>query len=247
MKKTLVALGMAFALTGMCGAATAAGAEPRSVSVTGEAEVKVIPDQVVLTLGVETSDKVLSAARSENDSRVKAIIAAAQGAGVAARDIQTDYIQIEPRYHDGYDQREFIGYFVQKTVVVTLRDISRFEGLLGSVLGAGANHVHGIEFRTSELRKHRDEARALAIRAAREKAQALAKELGQGVGAPRSISEGSDGWWSSYRGWWGRGWGQNQAQNVVQDIGGQGASGEGPLAPGTISVRASVSVTFELQ
>jgi len=37
--------------------------EPRRVSVTGEAEVRVVPDEVILTLGVETWDKNLNLAK----------------------------------------------------------------------------------------------------------------------------------------------------------------------------------------
>lgn len=222
-------------------------AQPRTVTVTGEAEVKVVPDEVVLTLGVETVNKDLAAAKAENDRRVKGILAAAQGVGVAPKDLQTDFLSIEPRYHDGYEQTDFIGYFVRKTVVVTLRDVPKFEKLLSAVLTAGANHVHGIDFRTTALRKHRDEARALAVKAARDKAAALAGELGKRIGNPRSIQEGSGGWWSSYGGWWGRGYGQTMTQNVSQLAPGGESGGEGPLAPGTISVKASVSVTFELE
>jgi len=78
------------------------------------------------------------------------------------------------RYRDGshcpdypsYAIPRLKGYSVQKTIVVTLSDLSKFEDLLSGVLEAGANYVHNVEFRTTELRKHRDQARALAIQAA---------------------------------------------------------------------------------
>ena len=53
-------------------------AEPRLVTVTGEAVVNVVPDEVVLTLGVESSDKQLRRAKSLNDDRVKQVLAAAE-------------------------------------------------------------------------------------------------------------------------------------------------------------------------
>ena len=43
---------------------------------------------------------------------------------------------------------------------------------------AGATGVRSANLRSSQLRKHRDEARAKAIQAAREKATAFANELG---------------------------------------------------------------------
>jgi hypothetical protein len=222
-------------------------ADPRLVTTTGEAVVKVGPDEVVLTVGVESSDKQLRRAKSLNDDRVQAVIAAAQKLGVPAKDIQTDHISIEPRYRDSYEQRDFVGYFVRQTIGITLKDVSQFEDLLSDVLDAGANYVHGIQFRTSELRKHKDEARALAIQAAREKAVALAQELGQKVGQPYSIREDQEGWGSGYSLWWGSPGGLGMTQNVVQNAGNAGAELDGALAPGQISVTARVTVSFELE
>jgi len=228
--------------------AASADATPRLVTVTGSAELKVVPDEVTLTLGVETFSLNLAEARAENDRRVKAVLAAAEKHGVERRHTQTDYLSLEPRYRHEYDRREFLGYVVRKTIVITLRQVAAFEALLGDALNRGANHIHGIEFRTTELRLYRDKARALAIVAAREKAEALARALGRGIGEPRSIHEGSGGWWSTYGSWWGSRAGMT-TQNVVQTSGGGAPSEltEGPLAPGQIAVTASVSVSFELK
>ena len=226
--------------------AASEGSEPRTVTVTGEAEVKVARDEVVLVLGVESNNKDLAEVKKANDQRVRSVLAAAEAAGVPPKNVQTDYINIEPDYRDESSTRRIVGYIQRTTIVITLTDLSKFEKLLSGALGAGAEHVHSIDFRTSQLRKHRDQARALAIRAAKEKAIALAGELGQKVGKPHSIREGQSGWWSSYRSWWGRGY-QMASQNVVQNAGGGSATQDGPLAPGTLSVRADVTVTFELE
>ena len=221
--------------------------EPRRVSVTGEAEVRVVPDEVILTLGVETWDKNLNLAKSRNDEIVKRVIALAGNYGIKPEHVQTDYFGVEPRYRDGYyEERDFIGYFVHKTIVITLHDLSRFEDLLSDALQAGVNYVHGIDFRTTELRKHRDEARALAIQAAKEKAIALSGELGQNVGDPLTIQEEQSGWWSSYGAWWGSRWGGGMTQNVIQEVGGASALADSSVAPGQIEITARVTVSFEL-
>lgn len=225
----------------------AADGEPRQVTVTGEAEVLVAPDEVILTLGVETWDKVLAQAKAQNDERVANVLAAAAAHGVEAQHMQTDHISIEPRYRDAYTQADFIGYFVRKTVVLTLRDLDQFEDLFAAVLEAGANYVHGVQFRTTGLRYYRDQARALAVQAAREKAIALAGELNQRVGRPLSIREEAVDWGSWYNAGWGMGWGQRMAQNVIQEVGGAVLLSSGATAVGQIAINARVTVSFELK
>ena len=120
----------------------------------------------------------------------------------------------------------------------------QFDAVLKGALTSGANYVLGIDFRTTELRKHRDTARQQAIRAAKEKAVALAQELEVTVGKAQSIHEQtSSGWWggsSSYANY------NVMAQNVMQAAPG-GVEGEGNLAVGMISVTATVNVTFLLE
>ncbi len=219
----------------------------RSISVSGEAEVRVVPDEVILTLGVETSNMDLEEAKAENDQRVAAVLDLTERYGIEPKLVQIDHISIEPRYRDSYEKQSFLGYFVRKTVVVTLRDISQFEALLSDVLASGANYVHGIQFRTTELRKHRDEARALAITAAREKAEALAGDLGQEIGEPLKITEGQASWWSGYGSWWGSAYASGMTQNVIQNAAGSGYTGDDTLAPGQIKVTAVVAVEFALR
>ena len=220
--------------------------DTRSITVSGDAEVRVVPDEVILTVGVETWDEGLDAAKEENDDIVRKLLDIADDYDIDPKHIQTDYVNIEPRYDD-YSKDDFIGYFVRKTIVITLRDISKFEEVLSSALGAGANYVHGVEFRTTELRIHRDEARALAIQAAEEKATDLAGELNQKLGEPIMIREDRNWWWSGYSSWWGSRWGGGMAQNVIQNVGEGTFDSEGVTAPGQISVNASVTVEFELK
>jgi uncharacterized protein len=225
-----------------------AAAEQRLVTVTGDAEVRVVPDEVILTLGVETWNKDLGTAKRANDAIVSRILALVADHGIAPEHAKTDYVGIQPRYRYGtYEERDFIGYFVHKTIVITLRDLSEFESLLADALEAGANYVHGIQFRTTDLRKYRDEARSMAVRAAEEKAVALAKELGQTVGEPLTLLEVQNDWATSYGSWWGSGWTGAASQNVIQETGIGAWLGEGSVAPGQISVRARVSVSFALE
>ncbi len=248
MKAHTVAPLLALGLIALAGGPVA-GQTPqtRSITVTGEAEIRVVPDEVRLTLGVQTWDEDVETARTGNDSIVQAVLARAAAHGIDRDHVQTDYISIEPRYRDDYEVEGFIGFFVRKTIVVRIRDLSQFEDFLAESLSAGVNYVHGIEFRTTELRRHRDRARALAIQAAREKATAMAREAGLVVGEPISINEGYVGWYSWYGSSW---WGSTRgpvSQNVFQSAGGEAARSAGGIAPGQITVNARVTMSFELE
>jgi uncharacterized protein len=219
------------------------------ITVTGEAVVNVEPDKIVLSFGIETSDAEITAAKAKNSDVLKQAVAAIKGLGVQARDIQTDQLSLEPRYSDGYRKESFLGFFARNTFVVTLTDTKKVEELVTKVLQAGVNYIHGIDFQTSDLRKYRDQARELALKAARDKAKRMADVLGQAVGSPIQINEnGSGSPWNYYSSWsgWGYGRGQGMTQNVMQDI--PGGSGEisDTVALGKIAIRASVTVTFEL-
>jgi uncharacterized protein len=62
---------------------------PRIISVTGNAEIKVTPDEVSLTLGADSQDKDLAIAKADNDRRIKKLLNLAHAAGVDAKNNQT--------------------------------------------------------------------------------------------------------------------------------------------------------------
>jgi uncharacterized protein YggE len=222
-------------------------AAARTISVTGTAQVMVVPDEVALTLGVETSDLQLVTAKANNDAIVKKVLDITKTIGIDPKNVQTDYMNIQPRYDSNYPKPNFIGYFVQKNIVITLKDVSKFEDLLSQALEAGVNYVHNIDFRTTELRKYRDQARDLALKAAQEKAKAMASTVGQQVGQPLAVREDYNRWYYPWNSWWGGSYGNQMSQNVVQNSGQAAPESEDSLALGQIAVSASVSVDYELK
>ena len=212
------------------------GPRPRLISVMGTAEINVAPDEAVLNLGVESRDKVLSVAKSQADERVKKVLALARAAGVEQKDIATSVLQMGPDYSEEKVPR-LLGYSVSQTLAITLKDLSRYEALMTQLLEAGVNRVDNVSFRISEDRKYRDEARAKAIAAAREKAVAMASLLGQTVGKPWEISEQPE---PNY----------NYVVQVAANAGENAAYDrpeESTVAPGQVTIRASVKVSFQLE
>jgi uncharacterized protein YggE len=223
------------------------GQQRAAIEVQGSADVKVVPDQVFIVFGVETSEPDLSVSKARNDEHVKKLLALTRDLKIDPKYVQTDFISIEPWEHELRDEQRTlrVEYRVRKNIAVTLNDIAKFEDLLTRALEGGVNHVHGIQFRTTELRKHRDHAREMAIQAAKEKALLLAGKLGRQVGPAVRVSEYSGGWYSPYS-WWGQSYGSN-AMSQVSSQSGEASSAEGTIALGQITVTANVSVSFALQ
>ena len=221
--------------------------EPSLITVSGNAEVRVPPDEVVFTLEISSVDKDMLAAKKRTDDSVKEVLAIARRNNVKPEDVQTSHISVEPKYNTDdldYEQRRsvkrlFLGYEVSKTVAVRLRDIAKFDEVLSDVLKAGVTKVSNVEFRDSQIRKHKDQARAMAMKAAQEKANLMAREIGQSIGPAYSITEGVI---SPYRD-------NNVTQNATTLISGNlsDRESEGAIAPGSISVTAQVTVRFRLQ
>jgi uncharacterized protein YggE len=212
-----------------CAEARADDKDVRQITVTGDADVLVKPDEAVVRFSVQTKDKDLDDAVGQSDSRT-------------AR-IKTDHMNIWPEYH--HYESKVKAYRVRKSISVTVKDTEKLEKVLKEAIDAGANGIDGVQFRSTDLRKHKDKARLMAIKAAKEKAVDMAGALGQKVGRPRTINELP----SNYNGWggyWGY-YGNVTAQNAVQNVGpAQGATGE-VTALGQIRINAKVTVAFELK
>lgn len=221
--------------------------EPPLVSTTGTAEIKIVPDLADLAFEVEVRNADLTAARKQQAERTIKVLAALRAAGVAEADLQAADISISPNFTENrrdYAETAKVRFFsVSQRVAVTLRDLKKVPDVIAAAVSAGATELSSLALRTTDLRKHRDAARAAAIKAAKEKATALAAELGAKIGKPHRISEQAA---SSAANWGNLSF--NNAQVAVRggddpDAGAGGAA----FAPGTISISATVAVSFLLE
>lgn len=221
------------------------GVEHRVVSTSGSADVRVQPDHVVLQLGVEVRDADLAVAMKEHDARFERVVKYLRET-LGAPNVRADHISINPTYQWESTQRKY--FTVQKTLIATIKDISLFDTILHDCVSRGATNVQGVQFRTTELKKHRENARSLAIAAAREKAQKLALSAGVKIGGVLSISESSWGGassWSPSGGFWGDGTSNSQVSvAAASPTGGD----SGPTLPlGELNVTATVQMSFEIE
>ena len=222
----LAALSMSLSLLSTPAYAAVAGdTSTPSISVAGEAEVRLVPDEVFFDIAVRTTDKDVITANKENEAKVKKLVETARGFSIPAAMIQTSEITIQRR-----SNREdvFTGFEVTKKVSICLKDLSRFEELLGALVKAGANELPGIDFRSTKMEEAKSKARLQAVAAAREKAAAMAGVLGEKIGRPLSMNEERD--------------------SFVRFAYTNPSSGSthGGFAPGEIGVHVTVNVQFAL-
>ena len=209
------------------------------ITVTGQAEIMVVPDEVAFNLRVVTMEKDLTVAQAKNDQIVKTLLALARKYQIPPTQVQTNHIGLERRYSDEEVTKKppvFLGYTVTKKVAIVLRDVSKAEDLLADIFKSGVSYIEDVDFRTTQVRKYKDQARAMAIKAAQEKAIALTREIGQTIGKAYSITEEGQ-----------TGYSQNNTSNSTSFVRGSYSDGESTIALGQISITARVVVSFELK
>ncbi|MBK8726207.1 MAG: SIMPL domain-containing protein [Holophagaceae bacterium] len=216
----------------------------RTISVSGSADIKINPDLIYINLGIETRRPNLDTAKSDNDQSVLKLLAFLRDYGIASKGIQTGILTINPVFSN-YEENNIKYYSVVKTFSITMHSAAAIDKLISGCITNGATNIYGIDFRTSELKKYREQARDLAIKAAKEKAEKLSSALGVQLGAVHTISENSFGgsfyWYPGYS--FNRSTGGSQ---VVRSYGNAEPDTNTTVMIGEIPVSASVNVTFKL-
>jgi hypothetical protein len=204
-----------------------AHAAERLVTVTGEATVAVAPDTAVIRIGVGSQEKSAREASDANARQMTAVLAAIKDSGIGERDIQTSRLSLQPQYDPNKSgTARLTGFQATNQVTVKIRDIDKLAIVLDRAIASGANEMSGIEFMVSEQSKMLDQARDEAIADARRKAELYAKAAGAKLGKVVSISEEG-------------GAPQPRPMQALR-------AGAVPISPGEQTLRAIVSVSYEL-
>ncbi|HEY2158270.1 MAG TPA: SIMPL domain-containing protein [Isosphaeraceae bacterium] len=171
---------------------------PPSLSVVGHGKVAAVPDVADINIGVVTHGPTAKDALRSNSEAMEGLQNVLKERGIAAKDIETKQIQVNPVYShpDPRGPRageeyvpKVVGYRVTNSVEVTVREIAKLGEMLDAVVVAGANQVTGIAFRVDKPEQLLDQARKLAMADAKRKAELLAGEAGIVLGPARHIIE----------------------------------------------------------
>ena len=209
--------------------------EGTRLDVVATGEVTRIPDIARISAGVVSQATTAIAALAANSERMRAVLAALKRAGVADRDVQTSSVSLSPQYRYVENQSPVLtGYQVSNQVTIRFRDIARSGAILDTLVREGANQIAGPSLEIDKPAPALDEARILAVRNARARAEIYAGAAGLRVARILSISENG----GDYR--------PPPPQPMAMMQRGM-ADAETKIAPGEQALVVTVSVSFELK
>jgi uncharacterized protein len=200
------------------------------ITVTGTGTVSGTPNQLTLDMGVQVTAASVDSALQQANQAVSRVTAALQARGVAAGDIQTSGLFIQPNY--GSNSPTVTGYAAGESLTATLRNISAAGAQIQAAVHAGGNAVTvgGVSLDLTDTSGLLATARARAVADARTKAAQYAQALGQPLGPVVSVSDQT----------------QPPSTPFAMAVPAAGRAGSVPINPGSQQLTISVTVVYAL-
>jgi hypothetical protein len=117
-----------------------------------------------------------------------------------------------------------------------LKDLSKYDELMEGLVGEGINRIDNVTFQSSKLAQYQSEARKLAMKEAKLKAEDYVSVLGQKIGKAITISDNSQTYYPQPV--------YGAMKTMAMD---SEAAPRETLAIGEINITANVSVNFILE
>jgi hypothetical protein len=189
----------AFLLAGSVTAASAQSAtasdaafRATTLNLSAYGETHTAPDKATISLGVQTQALTAVEAIRQNAERMTRVIETLKKGGIAAKDIQTSGLNLNPQY--AYKENEaprLTGYQASNTVTVVVHDLTRVGQAVDATVNAGADTVGGVSFGLDNSTAAENAARLEAVAALQAKANLYAQATGYRIARLVSLSEGS--------------------------------------------------------
>jgi hypothetical protein len=169
------------------------------IAFSGSGIVYAKPDLALTSFSVITEAKTISETMTPNAEKMNKVIEAIKAQGVEDKDIKTTNFNIYPRYeyvrNDVYSSyypegtRNLVGYEMNQTVEVKIRDLNKVGEIIQSATDAGSNQIGELQFTIDDKDAIKEQAREEAIQEAKDKAEKLAAQLGIKLGKIINFSE----------------------------------------------------------
>jgi uncharacterized protein YggE len=147
------------------------------IRVIGEGELPVQPDTASINVGVITENKVLISAQQQNAVEVKKVINSLLSLGITKNNLQTFDYRIESNYDYDQGKQIFRGYKITHILEVKLEDLSMIGKVVDTAVENGVNYVSNVQFTVKNKESFYQQALAIALANAIEKAKAIAAML----------------------------------------------------------------------
>ncbi|HEY9054267.1 MAG TPA: SIMPL domain-containing protein [Rectinemataceae bacterium] len=208
---------------------------PSTLSVSGEALIRVQPDLAAVTFGISVQAKTPSAARDAALSASDAVVKTLAASGLDKKDIRTGSFGLWPVYDDRPGkQQSLIGYRAEAEIEIRLANLALLSQVVEAATGAGANEVRNLVFKNADESRIRADVLASAAVNALVKAKAVAEALGMRLAKILKVEEGG-----------GASLVPNQALYALKRAD-SGSTAEA-FSPGSIEYRASIGIVYALE
>ena len=204
------------------------------VAVSGEGKIKVKPDQVVVNFGVENTGKDAQEVKKLNDEKIENVLKFIKKFGIPASDFQTTNVSLNRNYD--YDKKKY-NFQASQSITITLKNISKYDELMMGLVDNGINNISNVEFKSTEIEKYKSDARKLAMKDAKKKAEDFVSVLGQKVGKALLITDNSPNYYSP----------QPMFKGAMLEMSADAGAPRETLAVGEIEVIINVMVSFVLE
>jgi uncharacterized protein len=161
-----------------------------TLSASGTSMIKIKPDKVTLSLGVETTNKTADAALSSNSKLMNKTLTALKTAGVKENETSTSLFDISPNYNYSQSSRgDLTGFTARNSITIESFNINATSNWIDTAIAAGANNINSIDFTLSDKRLEQIKNSLIepAINSAAQKANIAASALGLKIIGVKSI------------------------------------------------------------
>ncbi|HZB35392.1 MAG TPA: SIMPL domain-containing protein [Gaiellaceae bacterium] len=220
------------ALAGVGRPEAAGGASEDSnegITVTGSGDMNATPDRADLSFSVQSEGSTAAQALATNSADSQRLIDALKAAGVQAKDLKTEHLDVSPRY-DVDKVTELRGYSASSSVSVRSQPLDRAARLSDVAVRAGADSVSGPSLSVADRDARYRRALERAFDDARAKAEGLAAAAGVSLGEVTAIVEGGQ-----------------PRDFPIYATAERALDAKTPIEPGSEEITASVTVTFALR
>ncbi len=159
------------------------------ITVYGTAAEEVTPDEMVWALKITHRGPGIEDLAAQHNTAVSGVLSIISKTGIPKDDTQTSMMQFGENWGHQNGHRVQEGYFASSHVTFKLTDFSKYQQLWTGLSTIKEMSLQNISYGYSKRREAQDKARGDALRAAGEKARAMAATLNVGLGNPIVIED----------------------------------------------------------